>query len=126
MAPPKACSRPPLAPVPPGQRPQQSAPAPRQGRRSQPLLVRRSPCCPSVQRSVQTAAAHALHLLHGLVDGGRSETHQATAVATEIGNTDVVAPDDEDVGLACPGHLVSSANHCLAIARLNRSSAPIM
>jgi hypothetical protein len=29
----------------------------------------------------------------------RVVTHQAIAVATQVGDTDVIAPDDEDVGL---------------------------
>jgi hypothetical protein len=38
-------------------------------------------------------------LVGDTIDVGGPVTHQAVAVATEAGDTDVVTPDDEDVGL---------------------------
>ena len=39
--------------------------------------------------------------LRDAVDVGRFVAHQAVAVGADIGDADVVAPDDEDVRLLC-------------------------
>src|SRR5438874_4030742 len=37
------------------------------------------------------------------VDVGRAVAHQPVAVTAQIGDADIVAPDDDDIGLSCSG-----------------------
>ena len=53
---------------------------------------------PAVQRLLAVVVEEADALLGDAIDVGRLVAHQAVAVGADVGDADVVAEDDEDVG----------------------------